>query len=284
MRRAIFLDVDGTYVNHRGLVPPSARAAVAAVRRNGHLVFLSTGRSISEIWPEILDVGFDGVIASAGGYVEHGGEVLFHRPMPRGHVQRVTRYFDRVGVEYILECNTGLCGRSSARDRLAELLLGAARDEQEREEIQRGLGGLVESFILVDDTDREDVNKVSFLDSGVAISRIQEDLGDDFQIIPATVPTFGANSGELSMVGITKGASMAMLIEHLGIHREHTIAFGDGLNDLEMLQFAGVGVAMANGRPEVHAVADIIADHVDDDGLAKAFLQLGLTNDEAPQP
>ena len=51
-RKAVFLDVDGTLLNDRGLVPVSARAAVAAARASGHLVFLCTGRSLPELWPK----------------------------------------------------------------------------------------------------------------------------------------------------------------------------------------------------------------------------------------
>jgi hypothetical protein len=61
----VFLDVDGTFVNDRGVVPPSARKAVVAARANGHEVFLCTGRSMAELWGEIVEPGFDGVIASA---------------------------------------------------------------------------------------------------------------------------------------------------------------------------------------------------------------------------
>jgi HAD superfamily hydrolase (TIGR01484 family) len=75
-RKAVFIDVDGTLVNDRGVVPGSARRAVSEARANGHLMFLSTGRSMAEIWPEIREIGFDGYIA--GAYVEAGDEVLVH--------------------------------------------------------------------------------------------------------------------------------------------------------------------------------------------------------------
>ncbi|SDX67312.1 haloacid dehalogenase-like hydrolase [Geodermatophilus africanus] len=64
-RKAVFLDVDGTFVNDRGVVPPSARKAVVAARANGHEVFLCTGLSMAELRGEIVEPGFDGVIASA---------------------------------------------------------------------------------------------------------------------------------------------------------------------------------------------------------------------------
>jgi hypothetical protein len=82
-RKAVFLDVDGTFVDDRGVIPPSARAAVVAARANGHRLFLCTGRSMSQLGDEILEPGFDGAIASAGGHVEYQGEVLPHRARQR---------------------------------------------------------------------------------------------------------------------------------------------------------------------------------------------------------
>ncbi|HET9127699.1 MAG TPA: HAD hydrolase family protein, partial [Propionibacteriaceae bacterium] len=70
--RSVFLDVDGTLVDETGQIPESARGAVREARANGHRVFLCTGRSLAELWPEILDIGFDGLVAAAGAYVEVG--------------------------------------------------------------------------------------------------------------------------------------------------------------------------------------------------------------------
>lgn len=78
MNKAIFVDIDGTLVNDNGIIPESARYAIQAARKKGHLVFICTGRSIAEIFPDILEVGFDGIIGAAGGYIELGNEVLLH--------------------------------------------------------------------------------------------------------------------------------------------------------------------------------------------------------------
>ena len=105
--KAIFLDVDGTLVNDYGLVPDSARDAVRAARANGHLVFLSTGRSMAEIWPEIVEIGFDGYIAGAGAYVEISGEVLAHYHLTDDVVRHVVAFFAERGVEYSSSPTTG---------------------------------------------------------------------------------------------------------------------------------------------------------------------------------
>lgn len=73
-----------------------------------------------------------------------------------------------------------------------------------------------------------------------------------------------------------KPAGLAAMLDHLGLRREESIAFGDGGNDISMLEYAGVGVAMGNALPAVKAAADYVADSVDADGVEKALQHFGL--------
>jgi Cof subfamily protein (haloacid dehalogenase superfamily) len=275
-RKAVFLDVDGTLVTDRGVVPDSARRAVRAARANGHLVFLCTGRSLVSLWPQILDVGFDGLVAAAGGYVEIGGQVLVHRHVPPAEVRRVVDYFGARGVDYILESNDGLFGSPGVAARLHRILLGTITDEEILAELERGLMAFIDSIAVAPDPAALHVNKVSFMGSELSLDEVRAELGDAFDVIPATVPLFGPNSGELSVRGVHKASGMSVLIEHLGIAREQTIAFGDGFNDVEMLQFAGIGVAMANAPAEVRAHADALTGTPEQDGIHAGFTALGL--------
>lgn len=274
--RAVFLDVDGTLVDDRGQVPGSAITAVRQARANGHLVFLCTGRSLIGLWPEILDIGFDGVVAAAGGYVEIDGLVLVHHAVPIDEVRRVAAYFEARGVQYMLESNDGLFGSRGVQARLREVLLGAVTDEDILAELERGLMGFIDSIVCDADPATLHVNKVSFLGSDVTLDEIRAEFGDAFDVIPATVPLFGPNSGELSMRGVHKAAGIQVIIEHLGIDRDRTVAFGDGFNDLEMLEFAGVGVAMANAPAAVRARADLMTASPNEDGIHAGFVRLGL--------
>ena len=71
-------------------------------------------------------------------------------------------------------------------------------------------------------------------------------------------------------------AGIQWYLEHTGIKREEIIAFGDAENDLEMIRFAGIGVAMGNGAEEVKAVADYVTADIDDDGIEKALKHFNL--------
>ena len=65
-------------------------------------------------------------------------------------------------------------------------------------------------------------------------------------------------------------------MKHLSLPMSDAFCFGDSLNDIEMIQVAGTGVAMGNAIPQLKAAADLVTDPVSEDGLWKAFLQLGL--------
>ena len=275
-RKAVFLDVDGTFVNDRGVVPPSARKAVVAARANGHEVFLCTGRSMAELWEEIVEPGSDGVIASAGGYIEYEGQVLLHRCVPVPDVRRVVEFFDRHGVDYYLEANSGLYGSRHARERLRDLIFGGVTDEDILAQLERGLGGFIGSLIIDSDLVRSDINKISFLDSHLTIEQIRAEFEGAFAVIHATVPMFGPNSGEMSIPGIHKATAIELLIEHAGIARVDTIAYGDGVNDIEMLQFVQTGIAMGNAHPRLLDVADLLTADADGDGILLGFERLGL--------
>ena len=76
---------------------------------------------------------------------------------------------------------------------------------------------------------------------------------------------------EFAGSGVTKGSGMAFLAERLGFSRERTVAFGDGENDVELLEWAGYAVAVANAHPRVLGAADLVCPSVDEEGVAQVI-------------
>ena len=70
---------------------------------------------------------------------------------------------------------------------------------------------------------------------------------------------------------VNKGVALSALAEHFGIDQQNVMAIGDSFNDLEMIQYAGVGVAMGNARPEIKEQADIVTVTNEEDGVAEAI-------------
>jgi Cof subfamily protein (haloacid dehalogenase superfamily) len=277
-RKIVFIDIDGTLLMENGIIPESAQQACRQARENGHLLYLCTGRSKAEIYDSIWNVGFDGLIGAAGGYVESGNEMLYHQKVTPEDVKHLVDYFNTHEVDFILESNTALYGSRNLQPHLerriyGDLLNDPAAQERKRLSPHPFIATLVcgeENLYL------EDVNKVCFLESSLTFEQIREELDGRFTAIQCTIPVFGENSGELMIPGIHKASAIARLLNHLNIPREDSIGIGDGLNDLEMLEYCQVGIAMGNAREQVKAVADDITDRIEEDGLYNCFLKYGL--------
>lgn len=277
MQKIIFMDIDGTLVNDHGIIPDSAKQAVRQARENGHLVFICTGRSKAELFPEILEVGFDGIIGAAGGYIEIDEEVLLHERVSTEDVEHLVAYFDEHGVDYYLESNGGLFASKNCKAHIRKIIDNFLMENPHaREEVEKGLQPFHDCLIEGENPIRDDINKISFLGSDVPISEISREFEAKFTVISSTVPIFGENSGELSVPGIHKATAIEILINHLKIDKQNTFAYGDGLNDLEMLEYVQYGIAMGNAKEPVKLAADDITDTHDEHGIYNSFKKYGL--------
>ena len=81
-KKVVFLDVDGTMVNDRGEIPESTKEAVRRAKANGHKMVVCTGRSRFQIYDELLELGFSGIVGAAGVFVIADGKEIYHHPIP----------------------------------------------------------------------------------------------------------------------------------------------------------------------------------------------------------
>ena len=276
-KKVVFLDVDGTLVNDNGVVPESAKIAVRKAKENGHYIFLCTGRSKAELYDDIMEIGFDGVIGAAGGYIEVNNEMILHKKVSREDVEHLVRYFDENNIDFYLESNGGLFASKNCKKTWKRLVFeGVDKESEQYKELEKGIGQFIEALIEGENLIRDDINKVSFLDSETSIEVIKEEFKDKFNVIHCTVPMFGENSGELSVPGVHKALAIEYLLEHLGLSKEVTFAYGDGINDMEMLQYVNCGIAMGNAKEALKEIAcDITGTH-DEDGIYNSFKKYGL--------
>jgi Cof subfamily protein (haloacid dehalogenase superfamily) len=270
--RAVFLDVDGTYADY-GVVPEGHVRAVQAARKAGHRVLLCTGRPVAMLPEGILAAGFDGLVASAGAYVEVGGTVLVDQRIPADLAARAVKALDVHDAVYILEAQEGLHAPPAALERLRAILYAHFS------KAPAGPVGASDIFNKVRPTpDRAAVPfaKVSVFDSPVSMEHLVQEIGGAIAVVANSVADEGSHAGELYQRGISKADGVAAVAAHLGIARQDTIAVGDGPNDLEMLAYAGVGVAIEGAAPELVAIAHRMAARPREEGLVSAFAELGL--------
>ena len=272
------MDIDGTLTNDNGVIPESAALAVRKARENGHLVFICTGRSRNIIFPDILEVGFDGIIGAAGGYIEIGDNILFHEQIKKENIQQLVKFFDTHEIDFLLESNQGTFSSKNAKQRMLSVIERHLLDKPDfKEAIEKGFMPFYEMLIEGEGLIREDINKIVFFGSDdFPFERIAQEFESTFTIIPNTVSAFRKNGGELSILGINKSTAIMKVIEHFNISKEHTFAYGDSLNDLEMLEFVHHGIAMGNAHESVKKVADEVTDSHDENGIYNSFKKYGL--------
>lgn len=280
-KKIIFFDVDGTLVDvrpAREYVPESTIKAVRETRKKGNLCFLCTGRSLAEIYPHILDVGFDGIIGAGGGFVTIGDEMLYHKKVSDKDVNRVVDFFEENDYDYYLESNGGLFASENLVSRLEMITYGdLENDEKARKKKAEQPSHFITSLIEGESMYRSDVNKICFLENkDIPFQTIIDNFFDAFNVIHCTVPSFGDDSGELSVVGVNKASAIEALINHLNIPQENTFAFGDGMNDADMLEYCHIGIAVGNAKEGLKAIADEVCDDIAEDGIYKTMKKYQL--------
>lgn len=300
-RRAVFVDVDGTLTDH-GIIDPTAIDAIRSARAAGHLVFISTGRAHGEISPEVLGIGFDGEISNGGSFVRLGDDLLVARPMTEAAVARLMDYFERRGLPYFFQTDLKLYGNRAMIDIFTDFwehlkitragtiaALGVSDNEvamdsmpEDARERVGPLEDLIEPDGALGPTLRNEVARAVFLSPESAeaeedaIDQASADLSDEFHLAAGSMPAAIGRSGELSPRGITKGAAVAAVLDHLGIDASDAVSIGDSWNDVEMFDVCGVSVAMGNASPEVAARADRVTAPVLHGGVRDALADLGL--------
>lgn len=108
MEKVIFIDIDGTLVDYENNLPDSAAEAIQQARKNGHRVYVCTGRSKAEVYQNIWDIGLDGMIGGNGSYVEDHGRVLMHQLITKEQCVRIVDWLHARKLEFYLESNSGL--------------------------------------------------------------------------------------------------------------------------------------------------------------------------------
>ncbi len=271
-RRIVFLDVDGTILEHGRQVATSTVEAVRAAREHGHLVYLCTGRAAAEIPAQVVAIGFDGAISNGGVTATTGDEIVVSRVMPTASVRRLVGTLERYGLEYVLQADDEVF----ATPGIAELLRDYVRSLRE-DGPEDSLVGIENDYRDVSAAPIDAIGKAVFMsrDSG-DLERLQTELGDEFHVVPGSIPMPGGSNGEICLRGTNKGSAIELVLARLGIDAADAIGIGDSWNDVEMFQVCGVAVAMGNAEPELKRLADRVTTSVSADGVWTAFRDLGL--------
>lgn len=268
----IFLDIDGTLVAPGSNVPPqSALDAIVLAKKNGHKIFLCTGRNLGMV-QALLQYEFDGIVGSSGGYVTCGNEVLVDKPMSEGELQRALKVMHEHGIFVTIEGKDYSFADSDIKKILIE-------GEGGNSEIVRWRKALEESLNIkkMEEYDNQPIYKAVMMSKDIKnLHLVRQELEGAYSFMIQDSTYRGLANGELLGKGFDKGTGIKTIVNHLGMNMEDTVGFGDSMNDIEMAEVVGTSVCMANGSDSLKAISDIICPSVEEDGLYKGFEMLGL--------
>ena len=256
MVKAVFFDVDGTLVSHKSKsVPESARRAIYELKEKGIKVFLSTGRHIREILDlPTNDIEFDGYVLLNGQLgLDKDKNLIFSHPFSKSDAEGLVEIFQ--GKEY--------------------------------------------PFVLVNDKGHymnfvDDVTRMALASVSTAIPPIKEYKGealyqatvfiasekdDEFaKVLPkgCKLARWGSHGADIIAADGGKAVGMQFFGQWLGIVPEEMMAFGDAQNDMDMMEYAGIGIAMGNAEDCLKKIADDVTTDVDDDGIWNALKKYGV--------
>ena len=272
-KKLIFLDIDGTLTSPGSNVPPdSALEVIRLAREAGHKVFLCSGRNYDMLSPLLKYDCFDGAVASSGGYVFYGDEVLYDCPMTEEQKDTAMRLFKENGVFRTVEAKDGSFCDEGLSDFLNESSGGNSELVRWRKALESDLG-----IRPMAEYDGRPIYKVVFMCKEASqLAPAIEALEKDFFFLVQDMAAANCLNGELVNRKFDKGLGIRRVCEALGYDIADTVGFGDSMNDLEMIETVGTSVCMANGSPKLQKMSDIVCPAVEEDGLAKAFKDLGL--------
>lgn len=269
-QKAVFLDIDGTMVNAQGHIPESTKEAVRCARENGHKMVVCSGRSRFQIYDELLALGFSGIVGAAGAFVIADGKEIYHAYIDEEHRKSSYEYLENNGFLFCYQADDGVV----LNRRSSEGILAIYRESGMSEARLVRLTGRM--HLTEEPWKNERNEKIIYYGAPYPVAKVHADLEPYFDAVAISLDGMDEYAGEIGINGINKATGMERYLKHVGIAREDCIAVGDGPNDLQMMEYAGIGVAMGNARDDVKRRADMVTDHIDEDGLYKAFEKLGL--------
>ena len=261
-RKICFFDIDGTLWDRQNRIPESAVSAIRRLRESGHAALICSGRSRSYIrHPDLLSIGFDGIVSGAGTMFEYGGKVLWNRVLPPGDVLKAVEASLALSFTPLLEGVETTCIDPE----------GFPIPEY-YDKLSRELGDTLEPL-----SRRwgawDDISKLSVIakEGEADMERLRELVGDTFDFL-----VHASWLAELVPPGVNKGTGLVEACRLLGADPKDAVAFGDSANDLDMLRAAGVGVCMGNGTDSLKKEADLVTSSMEEDGIEQALITLGL--------
>src|SRR5438552_5380961 len=272
--RMIAIDMDGTLLSPVGQVTPRAKAAVHRALEAGLLVCFATGRNWTESQTVLEAVAhYDSAVFVGGAMVvDTKQRVTLHRVKMDAQLAReISAVFESAGHAVLAMQDTHAAG-------VDYLITGELTRNKETLRWMAATNASIRLVPRLADHDHEHTIRLSIVADPEEVARVREEMERRFAErifgLAIRVPTAGADVYEVFDPGVNKWEGVLHVARRHGIDPAQIIAIGDDLNDVPMIQNAGLGVEMGNERPEVKAIAKRVIGSNQDEGLAEFLEEL----------
>lgn len=273
MTKTVFFDIDGTLTSKGNYIPETTIQAIAQLKENGIQPILATARPPLLIADVAKKLNINSYISMNGQYIVYEGEVIESNPLAIKMVDQLVDFANAQNDGIILCTDRELIINSRLSVKPSTWYLKIIKKAARFIPVSFELA--IREAMMKQKIKKSDYANKDIYMMNLNVNRINEQVYiNNFPSLHFT----RANEHTLDVInhGVSKAKAVNTLLHYLQVDPADTIAFGDGLNDLEMIKLVGLGIAMGNGFEELKKAADMVTDSVHDDGIMKALKKIKL--------
>ncbi|MCL6571265.1 MAG: Cof-type HAD-IIB family hydrolase [Bacillus sp. (in: Bacteria)] len=255
MKKIVFFDIDGTLLDHEKSLPTSTKKAIKLLKENGVFVAIATGRAPFMFESLCEELEIDSFVSFNGQYVVFENEVIYESCLNEAELQRLFQDAKK-NAHPLIFMNEKTMKASVRHNASIERGMGSLNFPHPEKDTAFYVNRKIYQTLLFCDNQEEEFYFTGY---------------PQFHFI-----RWHPNAVDILPKGGSKAEGIKKMIHRLGFDIKDVYAFGDGLNDLEMLREVGTGVAMGNGVPEAKELADFITSDVSEDGIWNGLKELRL--------
>ncbi len=258
--KIVFLDIDGTILTNKGDIPNKTKIAVALLKEKGIDVCIATGRPLENSLEVGKELGIDSYITFTGSHVIYKGKEIFKQSIPKSIVQKLLHELDEQNIPLLLNSSDGNFVTHEKHPYVREITEPLCfTPEAFKNKIQNlKIEDVAETYQMLLFCNKE---------KEVELAPVFTDL---------KVVRWHKYCADVVLPNASKALGIQKLLEYLELTPEQAIAFGDELNDVEMLSYVGMGIAMGNANKKLLPYSKAVTSHVDKSGIYKGLKKLGV--------
>lgn len=270
MKPLLIFDIDGTLRDERYGIPDSAKEAIHLCKQAQIPLCLCTGRSPAMIQEDVQALAIENLIAGGGCYISHKQEIIQQSAFPKEEIKQILTYIGSTDSALSMESLHQVFMNQAACNILNHMNAQKTKHLSSKQ-VQQFL--TQEKIIYQDnlaalDSSKDAIHKLCLWSSKEVFEHIQDILQDRMML--AQSGTYEQQQYyEIIQHGCGKADAIQTLCKYLQIDIQHTIAFGDGMNDADMLRVCGCGIAVATSDARLFPYADAICEAPMSDGIYK---------------